>query len=281
MRRVAHFQWSESPREPWRGVAPLAAASKLGTLAARVEGKLSPKTWPRLLRTSCLSLRTVEARSSTRSGAISRRRKARPCSWRALAAGWEETRGQTGTRERLESATARTPRSRRARETWKDVLMAVGELLRNTGGLLDPGADGYRSERSLGAGSWRAVQPIADLMAEVAGEALDVDSLRRVRRYSARSGYHRPGDRHGEAWYRAGMSLADAQRLMVGLTVQTLNRGSPYPSGGRRRRSWAILWPCFWARPPALLSWGSGALVPGRESWLCGCFGCFVRWRDW
>ena len=41
--KVAHFFWSENPREPWRGIGPLesGAASKLGTIAGRVEGKLA------------------------------------------------------------------------------------------------------------------------------------------------------------------------------------------------------------------------------------------------
>lgn len=38
---VLHFQWNQSNREPWRGIGPLASASRLGTLVARAEAKLS------------------------------------------------------------------------------------------------------------------------------------------------------------------------------------------------------------------------------------------------
>ena len=39
--RVCHFIWSEDPREPWRGVSPLGGATKLRTILARVEERLS------------------------------------------------------------------------------------------------------------------------------------------------------------------------------------------------------------------------------------------------
>ena len=64
-----------------------------------------------------------------------------------------------------------------------------------------------------------SVQPMADLMAEVAGEALDADITVQFASLHAQ-------DITGRATamaklVEAGMSLADAQRL-VGLTVQTV-----------------------------------------------------------
>ena len=97
--KVAHFFWSENPREPWRGIGPLesGAASKLGTIAGRVEGKLAEDL---ACPTAYLIPMPVdggdprlEALRSDIAGA-----KGAALLLEGTSAGYEETQNQAGTR---------------------------------------------------------------------------------------------------------------------------------------------------------------------------------------
>ena len=165
--RVAHFQWSESPREPWRGIAPLAAASKLGVLAARVESKLAED----------LATPTAHILPVPSDGGDPEARRAQGPTYREggrwgraraegnLPRGWEETRAQAGTRNDWKAQTARTGRSLDGPQ--RDVeRRAVGRrrCLWHPAGTLGPWGGRDRSdEKPTAVSSWRPFSPIADL----------------------------------------------------------------------------------------------------------------------
>ena len=213
--RVAHFLWSEHPREPWRGVSPLAAASKLGTLAARVEGKLAED----LGAPTCYILPIPSDGGSPKldalRGDIAKAQGAAVLA-EGTSAGWEETRGQTGTRNDWKAQRLGPEIPEGLRETWKDVLLAVGGACGIPPGLLDPGADGTAQREAYRRFIMASVQPMADLMAEVAGEALDTEI---TVSFAALHAHDIAGRSTALAKLKgAGVSLEEAQRL-VGFTV--------------------------------------------------------------
>ena len=213
--RVAHFQWSESPREPWRGIAPLAAASKLGVLAARVESKLAED-----LATPTAHILPVPSDGGDPKLAGLRSDISKAAGGAVLAeatsTGWDETRNQAGTRNDWKAQRLGPEVPQGLRETWKDVLLAVGNACGIPAGLLDPGADGTAQREAYRRFIMSAVQPMADLMAEVAGEALDTEI---TVSFNALHAHDITGRSTALAkLVGAGLSLDDAQRL-VGFTV--------------------------------------------------------------
>ena len=145
---VAHFQWSESPREPWRGVSPLAAASKLGTLAGRVEGKLAEDL-------ACPTAYVLPVPSDGGSPKLDALR-ADIAKAEGAALLLEGTSGRMGRNpradrhaERLESATARTGDPGRAQRDVERRAVSRRRCLWHPGGTLGPWGGWYRSERSL------------------------------------------------------------------------------------------------------------------------------------
>ena len=213
--RVAHFLWNESPREPWRGISPLQAASKLGTLAARVEAKLADDLATPTAHLVPIPCDGGSPKLDALKGDIGKAAGGAVLV-EGTTSGWEETRAQAGTRNDWKAQRLGPEIPEGLRETWKDVLLAVGGACGIPPGLLDPGADGTAQREAYRRFIMASVQPMADLMAEVAGEALDTEITVQFNSLHAQ-------DITGRATAMAklvdaGMDLPDAQRL-VGLTV--------------------------------------------------------------
>ena len=130
--------------------------------------------------------------------------------------GWEETRNQAGTRNDWKAQRLGPEIPDGLRETWKDVLMAVGNACGIPSGLLDPSADGTAQREAYRRWIMASVQPVADMVAEVAGEALDTEITVQFNSLHAQDITGRSNAM--SKLVTAGMSLEDAQKL-VGLTV--------------------------------------------------------------
>ena len=213
--RVAHFLWSESLREPWRGVAPLAAASKLGVLAARVEAKLAEDLATPTAHLVPIPCDGGSPKLDELKGDIGKARGAAVL-LEGTTGGWEETRNQAGTRNDWKAQRLGPEIPDGLRETWKDVLMAVGNACGIPSGLLDPSADGTAQREAYRRWIMASVQPVADMVAEVAGEALDTEITVQFNSLHAQDITGRSNAM--SKLVTAGMSLEDAQKL-VGLTV--------------------------------------------------------------
>ena len=94
--------------------------------------------------------------------------------------------------------------------------MAVGNACGIPSGLLDPSADGTAQREAYRRFIMASVQPVADMIAEVAGEALDTEI---TVQFAALHAHDITGRSTALAkLVDAGLSLPDAQRL-VGFTV--------------------------------------------------------------
>ena len=102
------------------------------------------------------------------------------------------------------------------RATWAAVLVAVGSACGIPAGLSDPDADGTAQREAYRRFVMSSVQPVADMVAEVAGEALDSSVTLQFNRLHAQDVTARSNAM--AKLVGAGMSLEDAQKL-VGLTV--------------------------------------------------------------
>ena len=213
--RVAHFLWNESPREPWRGVAPLAAASKLGVLAARVESKLAEDLATPTAHILPIPCDGGSPKLDALRGDIGKAQGAAVL-LEGTTGGWEETRNQAGTRNDWKPQRLGPEIPEGLRETWKDVVMAVGNACGIPSGLLDPASTGVGQREAYRRFIMASVQPVADMMAEVAGEALDTEI---TVQFAALHAHDITGRSTALAkLVGAGLPLADAQRL-VGFTV--------------------------------------------------------------
>ena len=167
--RVAHFMWTESPREPWRGLPPI--AGKLGTLAARVESKLAQD-----LATPVAMLVPIpkDGGSPQLEALRSDIAKAEGAAVlvEATSTGWDETRGQAGTRQDWKPSRLGPEVPQGLRETWGDVLAAVAHACGIPAALLDADADGTSQRESYRRFVMASVQPVADMVADVASGRL-------------------------------------------------------------------------------------------------------------
>ena len=208
---VAHFMWTESPREPWRGIPPI--AGKLGTLAARVEEKLAQDLATPVAHLVPIPKDGGDPKLDALRGDIAKAEGAAVLV-EATSTGWDETRNQAGTRQDWKAQRLGPEIPDGLRATWEAVLSAVGNAAGIPAALLDADADGTSQRESYRRFVMASVQPIADMVAEVAGEALDASiSLR----FNALHAQDITGRANAMAkLVAAGMSLADAQKL-VGL----------------------------------------------------------------
>ena len=127
--------------------------------------------------------------------------------------------------------------------------MAVASAAGIPAALLDADSPGTAQREAWRRFFMGSVEPLSKMLAETAGEALDAEIS-----FSYASTHAHDVTGRSSAMAKlvsAGMSLADAQKL-VGLSVCWPIPGVPFPSGGRRRRSWGILGLRFRTQPPAL-----------------------------
>ena len=117
--RVAHFLWNESPREPWRSVAPLAAASKLGVLAARVESKLAEDLNTPIAHILPIPTDGGDPKLDALRGDIAKAQGAAVLA-EGTSSGWEENRAQSGTRQDWKAQRLGPEIPDGLRATWSD-----------------------------------------------------------------------------------------------------------------------------------------------------------------
>lgn len=173
--RVAHFMWSCSPRDPWRGLSPLTVASKLGTLAARVEDKLAQDLNAPVAHLvpvpadggdSALDLLRTDI-GNAEGGAVLAE---------ATSTGWDEDRNQSGTRHdwKAERLGPMIPDSLLA--AWKEVTAVVSQACGIPSSLTAASdSDGTQLREDYRRFVMQSVEPTADMIAETASEALEVD----------------------------------------------------------------------------------------------------------
>ncbi len=172
--RVAHFMWAENPREPWRGVAPLAAASKLGTLIARAEDKLAQD----------LKAPTAHLLPTPKDGGDSNLDSLRndignaegaAVLVEATSTGWDDDRHQAGTRRDWKSERLGPEVPESLISVYRDVADAVLAACGIPADLVRHDADGTAQRESWRRWIMGTVQPMADLIADTASAALEVE----------------------------------------------------------------------------------------------------------
>lgn len=171
--KVAHFMWAANPREPWRGVAPLAAASKLGDLIARVENKLSED-----LNTPSATILPVP-KDGGDTTLTSLRADIAGAEGRAVLA--ESTVG--GWSDGSQAATRHDWRGERLGPEIPDSMLGAFEAIQAAVAvacgippdLLAKDVDGTAQRESYRRWVQVSVQPVADMVAEVASEALEAE----------------------------------------------------------------------------------------------------------
>ena len=170
---VAHFKWSEG-REDWRGVSPLQAASKLGTLAGRVESKMSDDL-------ACPTAYVLPVPSDGGSPKLDALRadiaKAEGAALllEGTSAGFDDGRAQSGTRDDWKASRLGPMIPESSLVAFRDVQMAVANCCGIPPALMDSTAPGVSQRESWRRFYMGAVEPVAALIAEVASEALEVE----------------------------------------------------------------------------------------------------------
>ena len=172
---VLHLMWSVSPVHPWEGVSPLAAAPALAKLAALVASKmgedLSTPTahfLPTPLDGGAPALDTLR---SDIAGALGKAVLAQ-----GTASGWEEGRAQAGTNRDWESTRLGPEIPEQLRVAYADIGAAVATCCGIPPSLVQSGnADGTRLREDYRRFVMASVEPVASMIAETVGDALDTE----------------------------------------------------------------------------------------------------------
>lgn len=171
--KVAHFMWATNPREPWRGVAPLAASSKLATLAARVEDKLAQDLNTPIAHLVPIPRDGGEDTLDNLRGDIGDAEGA-ALLVESTAAGWDDG-PQHGTRNDWKSERLGPMITDPFRVLWRDIIDATANACGIPAAIIHHDADGTAQREAWRRFATGSVQPVADQLAEVASEALDTD----------------------------------------------------------------------------------------------------------
>ena len=172
---VLHVMWAVDPARPWEGIGPLTAASLLGKLASGTETKLiedlaTPTA--HLLPTPTDGGAT--ALDSLRSDIGNAKGKAVLA--QGTASGWEEGRQQAGTNKDWQSSRLGPEIQEEMRLLYADVLGAVAQVCGIPASLVQhQNVDGTETRESYRRWIMANVQPVADLIAEAASEALEAE----------------------------------------------------------------------------------------------------------
>ena len=172
--RVAHFMWSESVREPWRGISPLAAASKLGTLAARVEGKLAEDLAAPTAYILPIPSDGGDPRLDALRGDIGKAEGAAVL-LEGTSGGFDETRQQAGTKHDWKAQRLGPEIPEESLAAYRAVQTAVGNACGIPPALMDPASTGTGQREAWRRFFMGSVEPLSKMLAEVASEALDSD----------------------------------------------------------------------------------------------------------
>lgn len=171
---VLHVQWHRDPREPWKGIGPLQAAPRLATLIAQAEGKLSQD-----LNTPSATIVPIPT-DGGEGGLDSLRSDIGNARGGALVAegtsrSWDGEAQNSGTRHdwRGERLGPSIPDSLLG--AYRDISAAVYAACGIPVDLLVHDTDGTAQRESYRRWVMQSVEPMASVIAEAAGEALDVD----------------------------------------------------------------------------------------------------------
>ena len=171
--KVCHFTWATDPREPWRGIAPMAAAALAAKVAANTETRLGEEAGaPSALilpiptdggATTLDSLRTDIG--DAKGGAIL---------LESTAAGWDEGRAK-GTLADWKAQRLGPEIPENLRQLHEDALQRVLAACGIPGSLASVGADGTQLREDYRRFVMLAVQPMARRIAAEASAKLDAD----------------------------------------------------------------------------------------------------------
>ena len=168
---VVHFKWATDPREPWRGVAPMAAAALGATVAANVETRLSEEaTAPTALLLPVpqdgggRGLDPLRADIAAAKGAA--------VLAESTAAGWSEGR-QSGTLGDWDVKRLGPMIPEQLRQLHEDALQRVMSACGIPGSLASVGADGTQLREDYRRFVMLSVQPLAAELAAEASAKLD------------------------------------------------------------------------------------------------------------
>ena len=170
---VLHCQWAQDPLQPWIGMGPL-SASLLADLVVRVEAKSGED-----LRTPTAQLVPIPTDGGDTSldalrGDIAEAKGGAVLA-ETTAGGWDEGRQAAGTRHDWKAERLGPMIPTELRHLWRDVLDAVGTACGIPVALTHQDADGTAQREAYRRFVMTSVQPVADMIAEAASEALEVD----------------------------------------------------------------------------------------------------------
>lgn len=171
---VVHCLWSTDPLRPWRGIGPLQASSLLADMAVKVESKLgedlatpTAQIVPIPVDGGDAALADLRADiGGAKGGAVLAE---------TTSGGWDEGRQQSGTQHDWRANRLGPEIPMELRHLWRDVLDAVGTACGIPAALTHQDADGTAQREAYRRFVMTAVQPVADMIAETASEALETD----------------------------------------------------------------------------------------------------------
>ena len=171
---VAHFVWAADPREPWRGVGPLQSATALGKLAGRVESKLAEDLMTPIAHLVPIPTDGGDAALASLRADIGGAKGAAVLV-EATTGGWDEGRQQAGTRAdwRAQRLGPEVPET--LTKLYQAVQASVAAACGIPASLAGRDADGTQLREDYRRFIMASVEPVADMVAEIASVALETD----------------------------------------------------------------------------------------------------------
>ena len=171
---VMHVKWAENPREPWCGLSPLEAAPALGTLAGRVERAVGQD-----LATPLAHLLPIPTDGGDKT-LNSLRNDIGEANGAAVllegtSTGWEEGRQHSGTKNDWHAQRLGPEIPTELRLAYRDIMSNVANACGIPPQLGDPASQGQGQREAYRRFVQLSVEPVADIIAETASEALDAD----------------------------------------------------------------------------------------------------------
>ena len=168
---VIHWRWATDPREPWRGVSPMAAAALGAKVAANTETRLSEET------SGPVALMLPVPADGGGTGLDQLRSDIAAAKGAAVLAestwaGWEEGK-QKGTMADWKASRLGPEVPEELRQLHEDALQRVLAACGIPGSLASVGADGTQLREDYRRFILLAVQPLARELAAEASEKLD------------------------------------------------------------------------------------------------------------
>ena len=171
---VVHCQWSQDPLQPWQGIGPLQASSLLADLAVRVESKLGEDLATPTAHLVPIPSDGGDSRLDTLRSDIAGAEGGAVLA-EGTSSGWDDGRQQAGTRNDWKAERLGPMIPTELRHLWRDIMDAVGTACGIPAALTHQDADGTAQREAYRRFVMTAVQPVADMIAETASEALETE----------------------------------------------------------------------------------------------------------